>query len=90
MTHEARMFTVHGRVQGVWFRDSTRREAQRLGLQGHAVNLPDGTVEVLAVGPVEALAELGRWLQVGPPVARVTRVLEERVDDADVAGFRIG
>jgi acylphosphatase len=84
------MYTVHGRVQGVWFRDSTRREAQRLGLQGHAVNLPDGTVEVLAVGPADALAELARWLQDGPPIARVTKVEEKLLDDADVAGFRIG
>ena len=90
MTLEARMYTVHGRVQGVWFRDSTRREAQRLGLQGHAVNLPDGTVEVLAVGPADALAELARWLQDGPPIARVTKVEEKLLDDADVAGFRIG
>jgi acylphosphatase len=84
------MYTVHGRVQGVWFRDSTRREAQRLGLQGHAVNLPDGTVEVLAVGPADALAELACWLQDGPPIARVTKVEEKLLDDADVAGFRIG
>ncbi len=90
MPHAIRKFTVHGRVQGVWFRDSTRREAHRLGLQGHAVNLPDGTVEVLAVGPADAVAELERWLQDGPPIARVTRVEAERLDEADVAGFRIG
>jgi acylphosphatase len=84
------MYTVHGRVQGVWFRDSTRREALRLGLQGHAVNLPDGTVEVLAVGPAEALAKLANWLQQGPPIARVTRVEEQRLDGAEAAGFRIG
>jgi acylphosphatase len=52
--------------------------------------LPDGTVEVLAVGPADALAELGRWLHDGPPIARVTKVEEKRLDDADVAGFRIG
>ena len=90
MALEARKFTVHGRVQGVWFRDSTRREAQRLGVQGHAVNLPDGTVEVLAVGPADAVAELERWLQDGPPIARVTRVQAEQLDEADAAGFRIG
>jgi acylphosphatase len=50
MSYVARLFTVHGRVQGVWFRDSTRREAERLGVQGHAINRPDGTVEVLAYG----------------------------------------
>jgi acylphosphatase len=90
MTTEARLFTVHGRVQGVWFRDSTRREARRLGVAGHAINLPDGNVEVLAVGPLAALTELEQWLHVGPPVARVTRVDVEIVDATDVAEFRIG
>ncbi len=46
MNREARRFTVQGRVQGVWFRDSTRREAERLGITGYAINLPDGNVEV--------------------------------------------
>ena len=90
MSSEARLFTVHGRVQGVWFRDSTRREARRLGIRGHAINLPDGNVEVLAVGEAEALAELERWLHVGPPVARVTRVDVEVVEATDLSGFGIG
>ena len=47
MATEARLFTVHGRVQGVGLRDSTRREAERLGLAGHAVNLPDGSYDDL-------------------------------------------
>ena len=86
----ARRFTVHGRVQGVFFRDSTRREAQRLGISGHALNLPDGTVEVLAAGPADALAELERWLHQGPPMSRVTKV-EWVVADEDVAdGFGVG
>lgn len=90
MNRSARRFTVHGRVQGVFFRDSTRREAQRLGISGHAINLPDGSVEVLAAGPDEALDQLERWLQQGPPMSRVTnvekRVVEEDVDD----GFGVG
>ena len=90
MSNEARLFTVHGRVQGVWFRDSTRREAERLGIAGHAINLADGNVEVHAIGAVEALAELERWLHVGPPVARVTRVDVAVVEVTDVAGFRTG
>ena len=90
MSIEARLFTVHGRVQGVWFRDSTRREAERLGIAGHAINLADGNVEVHAEGPVEALAELERWLHVGPPVARVTRVDRAVVGVTEVAGFRTG
>ena len=90
MNRSARRFTVHGRVQGVFFRDSTRREAQRLGISGHAINLPDGTVEVLAAGPDDALDQLEHWLHQGPPMSRVTnvetRVVEEDVDD----GFGVG
>lgn len=84
-------FIVGGKVQGVFFRASTAREAARLGLRGHAINLADGRVEVLAVGPAPAIAELGRWLQRGPPAARVTGVDSEPVA-APVAGdgFRTG
>ena len=45
-----RRFVVSGRVRGVWYRASTRRFAESLGLSGHALNLPDGRVEVLALG----------------------------------------
>jgi acylphosphatase len=65
---------VEGRVQGVFFRDSTRREARQLGIQGYARNLPDGSVEVLACGNEPAVAQLREWLWVGPPSARVTAV----------------
>ena len=90
MTQEARQFTVHGRVQGVWFRDSTRREAERLGITGHAINLPDGRVEVLACGTARALSELENWLQVGPPLASVTKVESRAVETTQTASFRIG
>ena len=90
MTHEARLFTVEGRVQGVWFRDSTRREAQRLGLSGHALNMPDGTVQVLACGAPQALRELETWLHSGPPLASVSRVSAEPAEDSGAGGFRIG
>ena len=90
MNIEARLFTVHGRVQGVWFRDSTRREASRLGLAGHAINIPDGNVEVLATGPADALDELEQWLHTGPPVAQVTQVDVRRVEVTEVSGFRVG
>lgn len=87
----ARRFIVSGRVQGVFFRASTAREATRLGLQGHAVNLADGRVEVLAVGEVAALAELERWLQRGPPAARVDAVAVEMVTPPESpGGFRTG
>ena len=90
MSTESRLFTVHGRVQGVWFRDSTRREAERLGLNGYAINLPDGNVEVLASGDVHALARLEAWLHEGPPMARVTKVeVREAMGQAE-QGFRVG
>jgi len=70
-------FIVTGRVQGVFYRASTRQRATSLGLDGHAKNLPDGSVEVLASGPDAALAALQRWLQHGPPAAQVTGVTRE-------------
>ena len=90
MTPEARRFTVHGRVQGVWFRDSTRQEAERLGIAGHAINIPDGNVEVMAWGAPEALRKLEAWLHHGPPLARVSKVECVLADVGEAAGFRIG
>lgn len=85
-----RRYWVSGRVQGVWFRESTRREAVRLGLAGHALNLADGRVEVLACGPAQALDELAAWLEHGPPMAEVASVRAETADDAPPEGFRTG
>jgi acylphosphatase len=71
---EALRCRVTGRVQGVFFRASAQRRARSLGIVGHARNLPDGSVEVLAIGPASALSELRAWLDVGPPQAWVTAV----------------
>ncbi len=65
---------VSGRVQGVFFRGSARREAMRLGVRGYARNLRDGRVEVLACGPRDAVDALCAWLRTGPPAARVEAV----------------
>ena len=70
----ASRFLIAGKVQGVWFRASTRDEALRLNLRGYASNLPDGRVEVLAVGDADAIEQLSIWLQHGPPLARVESV----------------
>ena len=80
-------FVVSGRVQGVFFRASTRAEALRLGLGGSARNLPDGRVEVIAIGPEESLSALERWLWQGPPAARVEDVVREAADELDADGF---
>jgi acylphosphatase len=74
MPHASLHAIIHGRVQGVFFRASTRSEAERLGLRGWIRNLPDGTVEIHAVGSRDALESLHVWLQEGPPPAEVDLV----------------
>lgn len=76
MQEVIRRFRVTGKVQGVFFRHSTRREAERLGIRGTARNLPDGSVEVLAAGTAAAVESLREWLQRGPATARVDGVAE--------------
>ncbi len=87
---EARRFVVKGRVQGVFFRDSTRKIANSLQITGHAINRPDGTVEVLACGSAAALDELALWLREGPPLANVTDVVTDSVDAQATAEFSVG
>ena len=86
-----RHWFVEGRVQGVWFRESTRREAERLGeIAGWVRNLPDGRVEVLAEGPSDRLESLHFFLAKGPDLARVKRVTESSGSaEGPLVGFRI-
>ncbi len=65
---------VHGRVQGVSFRYNAQHEAQRLGLVGWVRNLPDSTVETVAIGDDTALQHYADWLSFGPPGAFVSGV----------------
>jgi acylphosphatase len=81
---------VTGRVQGVFFRASTQREARRLGVTGHAVNLPDGAVEVLACGSGHAVEALTAWLWSGPPHAAVRDVECVAVEAQPPADFTTG
>jgi acylphosphatase len=76
----ARRCHVAGKVQGVFFRASTRQKALELGCRGYARNLPDGRVEVLAIGEPQAVASLIEWLWIGPPSAHVTAVNVERLE----------
>ncbi len=82
-------YRVSGRVQGVFFRASTRFEAERLKITGYARNLADGRVEVLACGEVEAVDQLRGWLTRGPPNARVEGVSSEPVPLRELADFTI-
>lgn len=76
----ARRCRVSGRVQGVFFRASTRDRARQLGVTGHARNLVDGSVEVLACGPADGVEALCAWLWRGPPTSRVDAVEVEPLD----------
>jgi len=81
---------VSGRVQGVWYRGSTRREAEKLGVTGYARNLPDSRVEVLACGPSAAVDALCDWLWQGPRHAAVSDVQCEAIEQAPPTGFVTG
>ncbi|HSM08827.1 MAG TPA: acylphosphatase [Gemmatimonadota bacterium] len=82
-------FRIHGRVQGVGFRWWTRRTAGQLGIAGSVRNLPDGTVEVRAAGPADAMREFESRLRRGPRSASVERIDRFEVDDIFTAEFRI-
>jgi acylphosphatase len=75
-TDLTRHYRVSGKVQGVYFRHSTRAEAKRLNLRGTVRNLSDGSVEVLVRGAPDAVETLRRWLHRGPAHARVEKVSE--------------
>jgi acylphosphatase len=82
----ARLIVI-GKVQGVFFRASTRERALRLGLTGHAKNHADGNVEVVASGSREAIDELDAWLHHGPPAASVENVRREALPEQSWRGF---
>jgi len=77
--HIARRCYISGRVQGVNYRASARRQALAAGISGHAHNLPDGRVEVLACGAPEAVLAFIEWLWIGPSAARVSAVVIEEL-----------
>jgi len=66
--------TIHGKVQGVWFRAWTRDTARELGVTGWVRNLPNGNVETMAQGSAELLNKFEHCLWEGPPLARVTEI----------------
>ena len=86
-----RAFLISGRVQGVFFRDNTKKEAIKLGLQGSAVNLSDGTVKVFLRGESKDIDLLERWLHKGPELAKVESVIEVDIDQQlELNGFKVG
>jgi acylphosphatase len=79
---------IHGRVQGVFFRDSMRYEAQRLGNAGWVRNCSDGTVETAVQGESYAVDAIVRWAQRGPEYARVERI-DVAEDNGSYSSFEV-
>lgn len=80
---------VSGRVQGVWFRETTRRIAAELGVTGWVRNLPGGDVEAVFEGPAEKVASAVAWARRGPERAVVTSVREFAEEPEGLAGFDV-
>ena len=80
---------ISGKVQGVWFRDSTRRKARELGLSGYVRNEPDGSVRVEAEGDPDSLEALIEWCRQGPPKAEVENVEKEEGEWVGYDDFEI-
>lgn len=77
---------LHGTVQGVGYRWSTRQQAQALGLNGWVRNLPDGRVEAVFEGSEQQISRMMAWCQIGPPAAAVEQM--DQVDHEPVEGIQ--
>jgi acylphosphatase len=80
---------VSGRVQGVWFRESCRREAEARGVAGWVANCADGTVVAVFEGREPDVAEVIAWCRIGPPRAEVTAVDVTQEHPEGLVGFRV-
>lgn len=78
----AKLLRIHGRVQGVGYRESLRWEAECRGVTGWVRNRRDGTVEAAIDGAPDAIDALLEWCRAGPPAARVTAVEVSEIDGA--------
>lgn len=80
---------IWGRVQGVFFRDTCRRMAERLGVSGWVRNLPDGSVEAVFEGPEEEVRRLVEWSRHGPRYAAVQDIRVQTEPPEGISGFQI-
>jgi len=80
---------VQGKVQGVYYRQSTREKALELGITGLVRNEPDGSVYIIATGSMENLQSLAEWCKKGPSRAIVTHVETYVLEDRNFKGFLI-
>jgi acylphosphatase len=89
-SHVARRIVVAGRVQGVFFRTSTRQQAQRHGVAGWVVNRPDGSVEAWLEGPGDAVEAVEAWILTGGPPAAEVRHYDLTVETPQgLTGFEV-
>jgi acylphosphatase len=84
-----RRIVVHGRVQGVFFRDSTRQRASAAGVAGWVCNRADGAVEAVLEGPPDAVQSVLAFLRDGPPQAHVDRVEVDEQEPEGLSGFSV-
>jgi acylphosphatase len=84
-----RRVVVHGRVQGVFFRDTARRQAESRGVSGWASNRPDGTLEAVFEGEPDAVESILRFCREGPRGAEVERVEVTEEEPEGLSGFAI-
>ena len=89
MEHVRRNVVVHGRVQGVWFRESARRRADELGVAGWVRNRADGAVEAELEGSRDDVEVLTDWFRRGPTGAQVERLEVEDAAPTGEAGFTV-
>ena len=89
MADERIRVRAHGRVQGVFFRDSVRREAARRGVAGWARNCADGSAEAVFEGPADAVAAMVEFVRRGPGHSEVDRVEETREPPEGLSGFGV-
>lgn len=82
-------FLITGKVQGVWFRDSAKKEAERLGITGWAQNLMDGRVEVVACGEASQIDAFYEWLKYGPSMAEVDECIRESHPEENHDNFEV-
>jgi acylphosphatase len=85
-----RRVIVHGRVQGVFFRDSVAQRARAHNVAGWVRNRPDGAVEAVFEGPPESVERLVRFCETGPPRAAVDRIEVQEQSPEGFAGFTVG
>jgi acylphosphatase len=85
----ARRVSVHGHVQGVFFRDSCRAEAERAAVTGWVRNEPDGTVTAQLEGPADRVEQLVDWCRTGPSRARVDRVEVSHTEPSGATSFAV-